>query len=261
MTEDDSARIIVQDDGGVRILIFCRPEARNALSRAMRRRLAELLAEADRDPSVHCIILTGTGGVFTAGSDIRESRAQPGPLVRPHPAEAIRALRTPIIAAVDGPCVTGGLEIALSCSFIIASDRATFADTHAKIGIFPAWGQSALLPRAIGMRRARHMMLTGDFIDAPTACAWGIANELVPSDQLMARCLALAALIAACDARSVQWQMQALHDQDGIALDRALAQEEFVQERWRAGNKDYVAMPDGCADKDDQIGALTICQR
>lgn len=238
-------QIIVRDEGAVRLLIFNRPEARNALSRAMRRRLALLLAEADGDSSVGCIVLAGADGVFTAGSDIRESRAQPGPIVRPHPGEAIRAITKPVIAAVDGPCVTGGLEIALSCSFVIASDRATFADTHAKIGIFPAWGQTVLLPHAIGTRRARQMMLTGAFIDAATACAWGIANEVVPADTLLDRCLELAREVAVCDARSADWQMRALRDQDGVPLDRAFAQEEHVLGRWRAGDRDYAAMPDG----------------
>ncbi|MFA7441367.1 MAG: enoyl-CoA hydratase-related protein [Sphingomonadaceae bacterium] len=227
-----------------RLIIFNRPDARNALTRDMRRNLARQLSLADADDSVDCIILTGAHGVFTAGSDIRESRANPGPLVRPHPGEALRATGKPLLALVDGPCVTGGLEIALSCTLVIASDRARFADTHAKIGIFPAWGQTALLPRAIGSRRARQMMLTGEFIDATTARDWGITNEVIPSADLLARGLEIARAISACDARSVRWLSDIWRDQDGLGLEQALVLEEAAVSRWRANLPRYADHPD-----------------
>jgi enoyl-CoA hydratase len=203
----------------------------------MRLGLAALLREADADPSVQSIIITGAGGAFSSGVDLKESEAYPGPPVRPNPGEAIRALGKPTIAAVDGPCVTGGLEIALSCSFVIASDRASFADTHAKVGKFPAWGLSALLPRAIGVRRARQLALTGMFIDARTACDWGLINEVTPANQLLSRCLQLADAIAKCDRRSVMWQLDILRSTDGLSLNEALAAENAAIERWRADAK------------------------
>lgn len=233
------ASIVVETIDSVRLLIFNRKQARNALSRAMRREFSVLLQEAGADGAIGCVIVTGAGGTFTAGSDIKESRADPGhPIIRPHPGEAIRALTKPVIAAIDGPCMTGGLEIALSASFAIASDRSSFADTHAKVGLFPAWGLSALLPRAIGAARARQMSLSGVTIDARTACDWGLVNEVVEPAALLPRCLAIAAQIGAADARSVRWQLAHLRATDGKPITDALAAEEAAVERWRAGEAD-----------------------
>ncbi|MHA3791142.1 enoyl-CoA hydratase-related protein [Sphingomonas sp. YL-JM2C] len=237
--------VVVATIDGVRLIVFNRPDARNALSRAMRRRFAALLAEASEDPLVGCVVVTGAHGAFTAGSDIRESRAQPGPMVRPHPGEALRACARPVIAAIDGPCVTGGLEVALSCSFAIASDRSTFADTHAKIGILPAWGQSALLPRAIGVARARQMMMTGAFVDAATALAWGLVNEVTAPEALLPRALDLGRAIAGCDRRSIDWQMRLIADHQGAPLAEALAAEAAAVVRWRAGETHYAPAPGG----------------
>nr|WP_053000259.1 enoyl-CoA hydratase-related protein [Sphingomonas sp. Y57] len=241
-SEDEVATATID---GVRLIIFNRPAARNALSRAMRRRFALLLADAGQDSSVGCIVVTGAHGAFTAGSDIRESRAQPGPMVRPHPGEALRACTRPVIAAIDGPCITGGLEIALSCSFAIASDRSVFADTHAKIGILPAWGQSALLPRAIGAARARQMMATGAFVDASTALAWGLVNEVTTPEELLPRALDLGRAITGCDRRSIDWQMRLIADHHGAPMAEALAAEEAAVVRWRAGEKHYAPATGG----------------
>src|SRR5690606_469723 len=106
------------------------------------------------------LIVIGAGGNFCSGLDTSEPPDPDRPIaVRPHPGEAMRQFTKPSIAAVDGYCLTGGLELALSCSFIIATDRARFADTHGAIGIFPGWGMTALLPRAVGIRRARQLSL------------------------------------------------------------------------------------------------------
>jgi enoyl-CoA hydratase len=128
----------------------------------------------------------------------------------PNPGEAIRALQKPVIAAVNGPCATGALEMALSCSFVIASEQARFADTHAKVGLFPRWGQCTLLTQAVGLRRARQLMLTGQFIDAPQALQWGIVNEIVAADRLLARCLKLGEAIAASNSKCIGLLREAL---------------------------------------------------
>jgi enoyl-CoA hydratase len=167
--------------------------------------------------------------------DLKDHRANPGrPMFRPNPAEAVRAMTKPIIAAVDGYCLTGGLELALSCSFVIATDRARFADTHAKVGLFPSWGLSALLPSAVGTRRARQMSITGSMIDAATALSWGLVNEVTDPDQLLSRCIELADAIAACDEDSVRLQLEVLGANDGAPLRTALTAEEHAVDRWRA---------------------------
>ena len=110
---------------------------------------------------------------------------------------------TPRIGAVNGPAVTGGLELALGCDFLVASERATFADTHARVGVMPAGGMTIRLPELIGVNRARQMSLTGDFVDATTACAWGLVNEVVPHERLLSRALELAGSIAESDPAAI----------------------------------------------------------
>ncbi len=101
-----------------------------------------------------------------------------------------------MVGAVNGPAVTGGFEVALACDFLIASDRARFADTHTRVGIMPGWGLTVHLQEAIGVRRARQMSFTGNYLDAPTALVWGLVNEVVPHEELLPRSIQLARDIA-----------------------------------------------------------------
>jgi enoyl-CoA hydratase len=224
--------LVIATDSGVRLLIINRPQVRNAMSYDFRRAYAEALTAAEVDTEVKVVIVTGAAGQFSAGVDLKDMRANPGrPMFRPHPGEATRALGKPIIAAVDGFCLTGGLELALSCSFVIATDRARFADTHAKIGRFPGWGLSALLPRVVGPRRARQMSLTGEMIDAQTAYEWGLVNELTSPERLLPRCLELAMAMQACDESSVRLQLDVMRRNDGAPLDVAIAAEDAIYRR------------------------------
>lgn len=188
--------IVVADDGGIRYLILNRPEARNALTRAMRADFAGLLAAADADDRIEAVVLTGAGGCFSAGVDTKDGMGSEPP-VEPNPGAALRRMAKPVIAAIDGPCVTGALEMALSCSLAVATPAARFADTHVRVGLFPRWGGGTLLSNAIGAARARYMMLTGAFVDAQTALAWGIAGEIVPAAALLDRAAELAGAMAA----------------------------------------------------------------
>jgi enoyl-CoA hydratase len=190
-----TAPLVVVDDGPIRFLILNRPQSRNALSREMRSALPGILGEAERDRAVRTVVVTGVDPAFSAGMDTGDG--DPLRPVLPNPGEALRSVRKPVIAAVNGACVTGALELALSCSFIIASESAFFADTHARLGLLPSWGQTALLPEAIGVRRARHMLATSERIDARTAVAWGLANEVVSHDRLIERCRELGGAVAA----------------------------------------------------------------
>ncbi len=216
--------LVVVDRGPVRLLVFNRPERRNAMSSDMRRNFGAEMARADADPAVHCVIVSGAHGFFSAGVDIKERVLGAAvPMVRPHPVEAGRAMTKPVIAMIDGPCITGGLELALSCTFLIGSDRASFADTHLKIGIFPGWGGVSLLTAAIGARRAAQMQLTGERISAQTAYDWGLINEVVPAARLVARCLELGQLFAALEPAKRQ-RFVALNKRiDGAAREEALA--------------------------------------
>lgn len=191
---------------GVRVVTIDRPGAKNALNAALRRELGAALAAADGDDSVRAIVLTAVDPVFSAGVDFKEVSSgvsasgddedgAAGPTT--NPAYVMRGLRTPVICAVNGACVSGALEVALSASFIVASERARFADTHAQLGVAPTWGLTALLPRAVGVRTAREMSLTGRFMDAHQAHTAGLVNHVVPHDELVSFVVGLASQIPA----------------------------------------------------------------
>jgi len=206
--------ITTERHGPVALVILDRPEARNALTGAMIASLATELSDADADPDVAVVVLTGRDPAFCAGLDLTDlartyqalSEAPRGAGERSGPRISrglVPETTTPRIGAVNGPAVTGGLELALGCDFLIASERATFADTHARVGVMPAGGMTIRLPQLIGVNRARQMSLTGDFVDAATAGAWGLVNEVVPHEQLVPRALELAGAIAEADPAAV----------------------------------------------------------
>jgi enoyl-CoA hydratase len=171
-----------------------RPDARNALSSEVLRLLPERMRQAEADPDVDVIILTGTDPAFCAGLDLKELGSQDGKLLNTGAdgsvnADGIRGpfpkISKPLIGAVNGVAVTGGIELALNCDFLIASENAKFGDTHSRVGVMPGWGLSVLLPQAIGVRRAREMSFTGNFMDAQEALTFGLVNHVVAHDQLI----------------------------------------------------------------------------
>ncbi len=197
-----------------------RPEARNAMSAELIAALGRLVAEADASDDVDVFILTGADPAFCAGLDLKELGHDGGVLRRSpefdqaqredpdhEPRRQVRrgTLPTakPIIGAVNGVAVTGGLELALNCDFLVASDRARFADTHARVGVHPLWGLTVTLPQAVGIRRAREMTATGNFIDAQQALEWGLVNHVVAHDELLPFARALAADIVSSDLQAV----------------------------------------------------------
>ena len=185
--------------GAVAIVTIDRPASKNALHAPLRRALCGAMADADADDTVRAVVLTAVDPVFSAGVDFKQLDRAESPLEL-NPAAAVRAVRKPVICAVNGACVSGALEIALSCSFIIASDQARFADTHARLGVTPTWGLTALLPRAVGVRPARQMSITGAFLDAAGALRLGLVNEVVPHDQLLSVALGIADRVPAAAA-------------------------------------------------------------
>ena len=152
-----------------------RPEARNALSSELLRRLPETLVDADGRDDVDVVILTGTDPAFCAGLDLKELGSTAGNLgsVGDGRRGPFPAMTKPVIGAVNGAAITGGLEVALACDFLVASDRARFGDTHSRVGVMPGWGLTVLLPQAIGLRRAREMSYSGNFLTADEALAVG----------------------------------------------------------------------------------------
>jgi enoyl-CoA hydratase len=179
--------LIVGDADGVRTITINRPEVKNALTAAMRAQFCAAIEEADADASVRAVIVTAVDPVFSAGVDFKEVAAGGArtPAASANPGAALRAASTPVVCAVNGACVTGALEIALSCTFIVASERARFADTHARLDVVAGWGLTALLPRVVGVRKAAELSITGNFVDAGEALRIGLVNHVVPHDELL----------------------------------------------------------------------------
>jgi enoyl-CoA hydratase len=203
----------------------------------MRERLCALLDEASADDAVDVIVLTAVDPVFSGGVDIKEVAATaPGRSVARrmsrNPATAVQEATKPVLCAVNGPCVTGALEIALACDVIVASDRARFADTHARLGLIPAWGMSARLPRAVGLRKAKELSLTGNFIDAQEALRLGLVNHVVPHEELQERTRQLARDIAGAEPGAVRTLLALYKRGDGATLTEAIAYEDEVVSTW-----------------------------
>ena len=198
------------DPAGFAVLTLNRPQAMNALSKDLMQALADAVDALGEWPEVRVLVITGAGRAFCAGLDLKElgtgqgtlGSAQAMPANPPHPPADARPVRDPVaaiarfagpvIAAVNGPAVTGGFELALACDVLLASPNARFADTHARIGVAPGWGLSQRLSRAIGPYRAREVSLTGNWVNAEQAAAWGFVNRVVPAEQLLPEARALA---------------------------------------------------------------------
>jgi enoyl-CoA hydratase len=214
--------LLVDDDDGLRTITINRPEVKNALTAAMRSRLCDLLEEADGDAATRAVVITAVDPVFSAGVDFKEVAAGTAGASR-NPGVALRAMSTPVVCAVNGACVTGALEIALSCTFVVASERARFADTHARLDVVAAWGLTGLLPRAVGVRKAAEMSITGNFVDADEALRIGLVNHVVPHAELVPFTRALAHDIASTGA--VREVLTLYRRGDGLPLADALALE------------------------------------
>jgi enoyl-CoA hydratase/carnithine racemase len=192
---DTPAVVLLDISERIATITLNRPDARNALSREVSTLLPALMRRAEADPDVDVLILTGTDPAFCAGVDLKELGSQPGRLGGgggdsgeggpAAPMSPFPPMTKPVIGAINGVAVTGGLELVLNCDFLVASERAKFGDTHARVGVMPGWGLTVLLPQAIGVRRAREMSFTGNFLNAQEALQWGLVNHVVSHADLI----------------------------------------------------------------------------
>lgn len=216
----------VQD--GVAIVTLNRPERRNALNQDLLVHLYNAIDEVAASPQIRAAILTGKGTSFCSGIDLAaiasENLADPRGDGRGFP-EVIGACRKPLIGAVNGHAITGGLEIALNCDFLIASERASFADTHARVGILPGWGMTQLLQQAVGRRMALQMSLTCQFVSAQRALEIGLVNEVVPHERLLPRALEIARHILEAKPEILAAIRDLIKFRDRTTLQEALAEE------------------------------------
>lgn len=193
--------VLVEVEGGIATITLNRPEARNAISGALLSALRQAMVDLDGRDDVGAVILTGADPAFCAGLDLKElssdARLLDSDAPDAPPGSPWRPLGKPLIGAVNGAAITGGLELALNCDFLIASERAVFADTHARVGVMPGWGLSVLLPQRVGFAMSRRMSFTGDFVDAARALQAGLVTEVVPHGELLPVARRVAATIAA----------------------------------------------------------------
>jgi enoyl-CoA hydratase len=223
-------------EGEVATVTLNRPQVMNALSGELRAALARTFRELDEDPEVALVILTGAGRAFCAGIDLKElSTDAADGLSDVDMIGAIRDFRGPIIGAINGHAITGGFELALACDVLVASTAAVFADTHARVGILPGWGLSQILPRLIGIARAKEVSLTGNFISASEAEAWGLVNRVVEPEELLPSCRALAADMLSCDRRALLGYKRLIDEGFGLPFAEALRHEARVSRAAASG--------------------------
>lgn len=254
MTASPLETIQVTRQGLVAVISLNRPQAMNAINMRMRRELRDTLDALRRDPDIGAAVLTGNGPkAFCAGMDLREfaetGAGQPITEMRRfrwEQHEGIAAFDKPIIAAVNGLAIGGGVELALLCDMVYAGDGATFAFAEVKRGLMPGNGGTQRLSRRIGTPRALEMILTGRTVDAAEALAIGLVEYLVPDAELLDRTVALAAQMAANAPAAVRTAKTAVHRgaemplEAGLRLEQDLAAFLYTTEDAKEGPRAFV---------------------
>ena len=231
---------------GVAVLTLNRPEKRNALNSELTRALRQAMGDADADDAVSVIVLTGADPVFCAGVDLTDvgggARDRFTPGTADEPGRPWARTAKPVIGAVNGAAVTGGFELALQCDFLVASERAAFGDTHARVGLLPGWGLSVLLPQAIGVRRAKEMSLTGNFVAADEALRLGLVNHVVPHESLLDEARRIALDIAGNDQRAVRALLAEYDETTSTTVHDGLRIEAHRANGWNADPETVAAI-------------------
>jgi enoyl-CoA hydratase len=211
---------------GVALLRINRPEAKNALNRDLRAKLAERFQALGADPEIRAIVLTGNEEAFAAGADIRDVAEADAIDMMTRPTEhhwrAIQTCPKPIIAAVRGFALGGGCELAMHCDIIVAGENASFGQPEVKIGIIPGAGGTQRLTRAVGKFKAMKMVLLGEPVTAREAESMGLVSELVPDDEVLDRAIALAKKISYLPPLAVRQIKEVLLAGQDASLDTAL---------------------------------------
>ena len=198
-------------DGPVMEVTFNRPEKRNALTRDMYNGVVTAFQDADANPAIRAIILTGAGDIFTSGNDIKDfqNRAAGNEQRDGSPfLAALAGLKKPLVGAVNGAAIGVGTTMLAHCDLIVAARRARFEMPFTRLGLVPEAGSSLLFPRLVGLQRANALLLLGEPMDAQTALDWGFVNQVVDDDALMDTARALAHRLAALPPQAVRLTKQ-----------------------------------------------------
>ncbi len=198
----ESQNVLIEIDDGIGVVTVNRPQLRNALSSETVEALESALREVEANADVKVVVITGAGKAFVAGADIKEMSTMDTAAARAFSQRGHRLItlmeqmKKPIIAAVNGYALGGGLELALACDFIYAAEEARLGLPEVTLGVIPGFGGTQNLPRLIGPNRAKELIFTGRQLTAQQAREWGLVNEVVPADELMTRVMELAQNIA-----------------------------------------------------------------
>ena len=223
-------------DGPVAVVSLNRPDKLNAINDDVLTGLVASLDAIEADPEVRAVVLRGEGRAFCAGADlsmvsgiVTDPVAFSAFLDRWHAAYSrVADTPLPVIAAVRGVAMAGGFELMQVCDLVVVADDARVGDQHANFGLFPGGGSTQRLPRQTTMRNATWMLLSGEAIDGPTAVSWGLANRSVPSDEVDAVALGMAALLASKSSTATAAMKEALRLGDGLSVPDALARERSI---------------------------------
>jgi enoyl-CoA hydratase/carnithine racemase len=234
----DEARVTLEQDGGVLTVTLNRPHRLNALDLATLNELDHAIARARADSSVRAVLLTGAGRAFCAGADVKEWAGEGGePDAAAEPADdwvttAHRVIATlyrlpkPVVAAVNGVAVGAGLDLALAADFRVASDTARFGSVYITLGIPPDAGASYLLPRIVGVPKAKELIYTGRIIDAAEADRIGLLTQLVPAADLMTSARAWAGQLASGPTIAIGMAKENIHEHWTSSIEAALKNEQ-----------------------------------
>ena len=243
----DENPVLVDRRAGFRVLTLNRPQRLNAFTIAMHHALAAALDEAEQDENCRALLLTGAGRAFSSGQDLNERVTPSGEVVVPGEAlekyynplvRRLRALRFPVVAAVNGPCAGASCNIALGCDIVLAARSATFLQPFARLGIIPDAGGTWLLPRLVGQARARGLALLAEPLPAEQAETWGLIWKSVPDNELMAEAEKLCAHFACAPTFGLALTKRALDASETNTLPAQLDLERDLQ-REAGSTSDY----------------------
>ncbi len=238
--------LILETHGPVVLIRLNRPEALNALNQHLMQELVAAVTHADKDPTVRCMVLTGSEKAFAAGADVREMQTKTyaevfaGDLFGPE-AQAIARIRKPIIAAVAGYCLGGGCELAMLCDFIFAADTAKFGQPEVNLGVIAGMGGTQRLTRLIGKSKAMEMNLTGRMMDATEAERAGLVARIFPAADLINEALKAAKTIASRSALATMAAKESVNRAmesslaEGLLFERRLFHAMFATEDRKEG--------------------------
>lgn len=233
--------VLFEKENGVALITLNRPSLRNAINQDLLSNLYHSIDTVSADIDIRAAIITGAGPGFCSGLDLNaivsENLNDPCGDGRDM-LTVFGACKKPIIGAINGATMTGGFELALNCDFLIASEQASFADTHVKVGIHPGWGMSQLLQEAVGQRMAKQMSLTCQFISAQEALRIGLVNEVVPAGRLVPRAKEIAGYIASQRPEMLMTMKKLIEHRNNATLEQSLAYErqelqEFLRKFWK----------------------------